>query len=488
MNELGRWGAYSLPARMISPNEEVDVEDRVLNGERGRILVVDDDEDILTAMRLLLKSHAEYVHTESNPDNLPVRMREADYDVILLDMNFGKDSTSGREGFHWLDQILTRDPAAVVVMITAYGDVETAVRAIREGAVDFVLKPWQNEKLLATVNAALKLRTSRSEVTTLRQRQRQLSEDIEQNFQDIVGKSSVMLQVFETIEKVAKTDANVLIQGENGTGKELVARAIHRNSPRRDEVFISVDMGAISENLFESEMFGHTRGAFTDAKQDRPGRFEVASKGTLFLDEIGSLTPAHQAKLLTALENRQVVRVGSNTPRNVDIRLISATNTPLYDLVQQKQFRQDLLYRINTVEIQLPPLRDRRSDIPLIVKHYLEHFGRKYRRDGISVSSPALRKLERYNWPGNVRELKHAIERAVIMSDAKVLQPTDFFFAAAEDLGGDGVDLDSFNLENVERSVILKAIRKHGGNISRAAEDLGLTRTSLYRRIEKYGL
>lgn len=488
MNELGRWGAYSLPARMISPNEEVDVEDRVLNGERGRILVVDDDEDILTAMRLLLKPHVEYVHTENDPNNMRSRLREVDYDVILLDMNFGKDSTSGREGFHWLDQILTLDPAAVVVMITAYGDVETAVRAIREGAVDFVLKPWQNEKLLATVNAALKLRTSRSEVTTLRQRQRQLSEDIEQNFQDIVGKSSVMLQVFETIEKVAKTDANVLIQGENGTGKELVARAIHRNSPRRDEVFISVDMGAISENLFESEMFGHLRGAFTDAKQDRPGRFEVASKGTLFLDEIGSLTPAHQAKLLTALENRQVVRVGSNTPRNVDIRLISATNTPLYDLVQQKQFRQDLLYRINTVEIQLPPLRDRRSDIPLIVKHYLEHFGRKYRRDGISVSSPALRKLERYNWPGNVRELKHAIERAVIMSDAKVLQPTDFFFAAAEDLGGDGVDLDSFNLENVERSVILKAIRKHGGNISRAAEDLGLTRTSLYRRIEKYGL
>ncbi|MFH0881856.1 MAG: sigma-54 dependent transcriptional regulator [bacterium] len=459
-----------------------------MSEKRGRILVVDDDEDILTAMRLLLKSHVEYVHTESHPNNLLTRLREADYDIVLLDMNLSKDSTTGREGFHWLDQILAQDSSAVVIMITAYGDVDTAVRAIKEGAVDFVLKPWQNEKLLATVNAALRLRASSREVTTLRQRQKQLAEDIEQHFQDIIGQSPVMDQVFETVEKVAKTDANILILGENGTGKELVARAIHRNSLRKEDVFISVDMGSISENLFESEMFGHVRGAFTDAKQDRPGRFEIASKGTLFLDEIGNLTSAHQAKLLTVLENRQVTRVGSNTNRPIDIRLICATNTPLFDLVQQKKFRQDLLYRINTVEIHLPPLRERHEDIPLLVNHYLEHFGRKYKREGFSVSTPAMRKLERYSWPGNVRELKHAIERAVIMSDSRMLQPTDFFFASGEDGAGEGIDLDSFNLEDVERSVILKAIRKHGGNISRAAEDLGLTRTSLYRRIEKYGL
>lgn len=460
----------------------------MLNEKRGRVLVVDDDEDILTAMRLLLKPHVESVHTESNPDNLLTRMRESDYDIIMLDMNFSKDSTSGREGFHWLDQILTQEPSAVVVMITAYGDVDTAVRAIKEGAVDFVLKPWQNEKLLATVNSALKLRASTREISTLRQRQKQLTDDMEQQFQDIIGQSASMDQVFETISKVAKTDANVLIIGENGTGKELVAHAIHRNSLRSEEVFISVDMGAISENLFESEMFGHTKGSFTDAKQDRAGRFEIASKGTLFLDEIGNLTSPHQAKLLTVLENRQVTRVGSNVTRSIDIRLICATNTPLYDLVQQKQFRQDLLYRINTVEIHLPPLRERSDDIPLLVDHYLDYFGRRYKREGFSVSAPAMRKLERYSWPGNVRELKHAIERAVIMSDSRVLQPSDFFFTVGEDGAGEGIDIDSFNLEDVERSVILKAIRKHGGNISRAAEDLGLTRTSLYRRIEKYGL
>lgn len=460
----------------------------MLNEKRGKILVVDDDGDILTAIRLLLKPHVELVHTETDPNSLLARMREEEYDVIFLDMNFSKDATTGREGFHWLDQALTQDPSAVVIMITAYGDVETAVRAVKEGAVDFVLKPWQNEKLLATVSAAMNLRASRSEVSQLRQRQRQLSHDAEQPFQDIIGTSEPMQRVFDIIGKVAGTEANVLILGENGTGKELVARAIHRGSERAEEVFISVDMGAISESLFESEMFGHTRGAFTDAKTDRPGRFEIASRGTLFLDEIGNLNLAQQSKLLTVLENRQVTRVGSNAMKSVDIRLICATNQPLLEMVQHQDFRQDLLYRINTVEIHLPPLRERTEDIPLLVEHYLQHFAKKYKRESVVVGQAAMRKLERYGWPGNVRELKHALERAVIMSDSRVLQPSDFFFSVPEEASGEALGVDTFNLEEVERSVILKAIRKHGGNISRAAEELGLTRTSLYRRIEKYGL
>jgi len=460
----------------------------MLHEKMGKILIVDDDEDILTAMRLLLKPHVELVHTETLPDNIPSRMKEVKYDVFLLDMNFSKDSTSGKEGFNWLDKILKINPEAIVIMITAYGDVDTAVKAIKEGAVDFVLKPWQNEKLIATINAALQLSVTKTEIDTLRNRQKQLSEDLEQGYEDIIGKSPSMLRVFEIIDKVASTDANVLILGENGTGKELVARALHRNSNRENEVFISVDMGAISDSLFESEMFGYVRGAFTDARNDRAGRFEVASKGTLFLDEIGNLTHSHQSKLLTVLENRTITRLGSNQLKPIDIRLICATNTALYDMVAKKEFRQDLIYRINTVEIHLPPLRERKEDLGLLLDHYLQYFSTKYNRGKKVLGPGAIKKLERYSWPGNVRELKHAVERALIMSDSRVLQPSDFFFSTAEESGGDGVAFDSFNLDDVERTVILKAIRKHSGNISRAAEELGLTRTSLYRRIEKYGL
>ncbi len=459
----------------------------MLREKNGRVLIVDDDADILTAMRLLLKPHVELVHTEPNPENLPARLRDLSYDAILLDMNFSKDATSGEEGFHWLERILELDPAAVVIMITAYGDVETAVRAVKQGAVDFVLKPWQNEKILATINAAMKLSATRGQVRTLQDRQRALSAELEQSFQDIVGRSPGMMRVFETIEKVAGTEANVLILGENGTGKELIARAIHRQSKRSDEIFVTVDMGAISENLFESEMFGHKRGAFTDAKADRAGRFEVATGGTLFLDEIGNLSPAMQAKLLRALESRTITRVGDHKVQKVDIRLICATNHDVSEMVASRQFRQDLLYRINTVEIHLPPLRDRREDIPPLIDHYLDHFSQKYNRGSLTVNQAAQRKLERYDWPGNVRELKHAIERAVIMAEDKVLQPADFFISGGDDRGGE-VELDSFNLEDVERTVVLKAIRKHDGNISHAAKELGLTRTSLYRRIEKYGL
>ncbi|MCK4417207.1 MAG: sigma-54-dependent Fis family transcriptional regulator, partial [Candidatus Latescibacteria bacterium] len=403
-----------------------------MNKKFGKVLVVDDDEDVLHAARLLLKQYVALVHTEKNPEMIPTLLRNESYDVVLLDMNFTKDATSGHEGFLWLNRILEIDPSAVVVLITAYGDVEMAVRAIKEGATDFVLKPWQNEKLLATLSAALNLRQSRMEVDNLRLRQRQLTADLDQPFHDFIGVCPAMQQVFATIEKVAKTEANVLILGENGTGKELVARALHRQSNRANEVFISVDMGALTETLFESELFGHIKGAFTDAKEDRAGRFEIASGGTLFLDEIGNLSLALQAKLLTVLENRQVTRLGSNKPRPVDIRLICATNRPIHEMATQEKFRQDLLYRMNTVEIHLPPLRERLEDIPLLVDHFLGIYGKKYQKPPKRVGSATLKKLEKYHWPGNIRELQHAIERAVIMSDSQVLGPSDFFFSAAK--------------------------------------------------------
>ena len=453
----------------------------------GKILIVDDNEDLLLAARLFLKQHFSLVHTERDPENIPSLMKNENYDVILLDMNFTMDATSGVEGFMWLDKILQTDPSAAVILITAYGDVELAVKAVKAGAIDFVLKPWQNEKLLATLSSALNLRYSKLEVDRLRSQQRQLRADIDQRYHDMIGASPPMQQVFANIEKVASTDTNILILGENGTGKELVARALHRRSQRADEVFISVDMGAIAESLFESELFGHMKGAFTDAKEDRPGRFELASGGTLFLDEIGNLSMAMQAKLLSVLEARKVIRLGSNVAREIDIRLISATNMPIYEMVNKNEFRQDLLYRINTVEIQLPPLRDRQEDIPLLVNHFLGKFSNKYQKGIKGVNTAALNKLERYHWPGNIRELIHTLERAVILADSHMLQPSDFLFPEMEK-EVEGVILDNYNLEAVEKAVIRKALKKHTGNVSHAARELGLTRTSLYRRMEKYGL
>ncbi len=453
----------------------------------GKILVIDDDEDVLMAARMFLKQHVALAHTEKNPEMIPTLLKNETYDVILLDMNFTRDASGGTEGFHWLNQILTIDPSAVVVLITAFGDVEMAVHAIKQGAMDFVLKPWQNEKLLATLSAAMNLRQSRTEVDHLRSRQQVLSADLDQQFHDFVGACAPMQKVFSTIQKVAQTEANVLILGENGTGKELIARELHRQSKRSQEVFISVDMGALSETLFESELFGHMKGAFTDAKEERAGRFEAASGGTLFLDEIGNLSLPLQAKLLTTLQNRQIVRLGSNQSRPIDIRLICATNMPIHEMVAQKKFRQDLLYRINTVEIHVPPLRERLEDIPLLVEHFLKSYAKKYQKPLPRVNVATLKKLEKYHWPGNVRELQHALERAVIMGETQVLQPTDFLLVASENKE-DGLVFDSYNLEEVEKAVIRKTISKHGGNISQAARELGLTRTSLYRRLEKYGL
>jgi len=458
-----------------------------LKNKFGKILIVDDNEDILTAASLLLKNHMELVHTEKNSNMIPNLLKNETYDVILLDMNFSRDMTSGSEGFHWLNKILEIDASALVILITAYGDIEMAVNAIKNGATDFILKPWQNEKLLATISSALELRKSKLEIGRLKQQQQELSAELDQKFQDIIGNSPVILKIFESIEKVAKTDANVLILGENGTGKELIARALHRQSARIDKVFINVDLGSINENLFESELFGHIKGAFTDAKSDRAGRFEIASGGTLFLDEIGNLPINLQAKLLNVLQNREVTRVGSNKPYPIDIRLICATNLSISNLVASDQFRQDLFYRINTVEIHIPPLRERKEDIPLLCDYFLKIYSKKYNKKVKAISVNTYKKLEKYHWPGNIRELQHALERAIIMSDSEILQPGDFLFSNTEPTE-DGLFFENFNLNNSEKIIILKAIAKYDGNISKAAKELGLTRASLYRRMEKHNI
>ncbi len=458
-----------------------------MTNQAGNILIVDDDPDVLNAGRLFLKQHVARVDTESDPQSLPNLLRNNNYDVVLLDMNFTEDVSSGKEGFRWLQKIQEIDPSVAVVFITAYGDVEKAVQAIKKGATDFVLKPWQNEKLLATVNSAMNLARSQREVETLRNRQKVISDDAGQHYQEMIGDSEPMMRVYETIEKVADTDANILILGENGTGKELVARAIHRRSDRSDEVFINVDMGAIPENLFESELFGHVKGAFTGADEARAGRFEVASGGTLFLDEIGNLPKQLQPKLLSALENRTVHRIGSNKPIDIDIRLICATNHPIGEMVEREAFRQDLLYRINTIEIELPPLRRRNDDIPQLARHFLAQYARKYQKEINGLSDGTLQKLQSYPWPGNVRELQHAIERAVIMSDHNILQPGDFLLSST-DQSGETLALSDYNLEEVEKTLIRKALDKHDDNISKTAEELGLTRASLYRRMDKYDI
>jgi DNA-binding NtrC family response regulator len=459
------------------------------NIKTGKVLIVDDNEDLLRAAKMFLKRNFKQIDIEKTPDSIPTLLKNENYDVILLDMNFTKDVSSGHEGFLWLEKILEIDPSAIVILITAYGDVQMAVKAIKEGAMDFILKPWENERLLATVHSAMQLRKSKIEVNELKDKQKQISSDIDHKFQDVIGNSTPMQRVFQTIDRVASTDANVLILGENGTGKEVIARAIHRNSARKDEIFISVDLGAISETLFESELFGHVKGAFTDAKDDRPGRFEIASGGTLFLDEIGNLSPPLQAKLLSVLQNRSVIRVGSNKVKSIDIRLICATNLPIYKLVKENKFRQDLLYRINTIEIELPPLRDRKEDIDLLAQHFLLIYTKKYNKNVHMISEAARKKMMNYSWPGNVRELQHAIERAVIMSTGHILNREDFFFSpAAQDKDKPGIQLDDYHLEEVEKILIRKVLQKYNGNITQAANELGLTRSSLYRRLEKYGL
>jgi len=454
----------------------------------AKILIVDDDQDVLLAAKLFLKQHFSIVHTEKNPENIPAILKNESYDLILLDMNFSRDATSGKEGFHWLNKIIEIDPLAVVIFITGYGDIELAVQGIKEGATNFILKPWDNKKLLGTITANLKVRHNKEEIEDLRSKQKVLIASQDQAYGNLIGDSPAMTKVMTTVDKVAKTEANVLILGENGTGKELIARAIHRASARRDEVFISVDLGAITETLFESELFGFKKGAFTDAKEDRAGRFEAASKGTIFLDEIGNLSFNLQSKLLSVLQNRKVVRLGTNREIPIDVRLICATNMPLYQMVNENKFRQDLLYRINTVEILLPSLRERLEDIQPLVEHFLEIYCKKYKMPLKRINPTTIRRLEKHTWPGNIRELQHSVERAVIMSESNVLQPQDFFLSQLDDNNQFDESEDVTNLEEREKLLIRKVIDKHGGNISKAAKELGLTRASLYRRIEKHGL
>lgn len=453
----------------------------------AKILIVDDDQDVLLAAKLFLKQHVTIVHTERNPGNIPSILKNESYDIILLDMNFSRDATSGKEGFHWLNKIIEIDPLAVVIFITGYGDIELAVQGIKEGATNFILKPWDNQKLLATLTANLKTRQNKEEIEDLKSKQKVLIANQDLAYGNLIGQSSAMQKVMATVEKVARTEANVLILGENGTGKELIARAIHKASARHDEIFISVDLGAISETLFESELFGFKKGAFTDAKEDRAGRFEAANKGTIFLDEIGNLSFSLQSKLLSVIQNRKVVRLGTNREIPVDVRVICATNMPLYQMVNENKFRQDLLYRINTVEIMLPPLRERTEDIQALVEHFLVIYCKKYKMPLKRINPATIRRLEKHTWPGNIRELQHAVERAVILSESNILQPQDFFLSQIDDNSPDQQD-EITNLEEREKLLIRKVIDKHGGNISKAARELGLTRASLYRRIEKHGL
>jgi len=458
-----------------------------MNMNEANILIVDDNPGVLSAGKLFLKRHFAEVDTTRDPEEIPVFLKEKRYAVIMLDMNFGRSAkNTGQEGFDWLARILEIDPSAVVILITAYGDVELAVRAIKNGATDFVLKPWDNDKLLATLLSALRLRSSQDENTQLKSKQLGRNLAAASDLPEMIFQSRAMQQITETVKRIAETDANVLLLGENGTGKDLIAQAIHSHSRRAKENFVKVDLGAITESLFESELFGHVKGAFTDARDDRPGRFEAADAGTIFLDEIGNLTLGLQAKLLTVLQNRTVTRVGSNRVRPINVRVIAATNQNLFDAVKNRAFRQDLLYRINTIEIQLPPLRDRTDDIEPLALHFLKQFSQKYNRPVSGLSAALLKEMHRYPWPGNIRELQHAVERAVIMAQGEKLQPEDFFFREAGQ--GRDMDLPTMNLDDMEKQLIMKALQKYHGNITEAAAELGLTRASLYRRLEKYNL
>ena len=451
----------------------------------GKIRIVDDNEDVLFALNLLLEPYTEKIKVATTPDRIEYFMTTFHPDLILLDMNFSRDAISGQEGFESLKQILQIDPQAIVIFMTAYTDTDKAVRAIKAGATDFIPKPWEKDKLLATLTSGMRLRQSQQEVSILKEQVEVLSgQNTSEN--DIIGESSVMQEVFTTINKLSNTDANILILGENGTGKDVIARLIYRCSPRYGKPFVTIDLGSIPEQLFESELFGFEKGAFTDAKKSKAGRMEVATNGTLFLDEIGNLSLPMQSKLLTAIEKRQISRLGSTQTVPIDVRLICATNADIRQMVEDGNFRQDLLYRINTIEIHIPPLRERGNDIILLADHFLDRYTRKYKKEIHGLTREAKNKLLKYAWPGNVRELQHTIERAVILGDGSMLKPENFLFhTTSKQKKEEEVIL---NLEQLERQAIEKALRISNGNISRAAEYLGITRFALYRKLEKLGL
>lgn len=449
--------------------------------KNASILVVDDDPDVLTAVRLLLKTEAKEVMTEKNPENLRWHLSKDKFDVILLDMNFTSPVNTGNEGIFWLNEIKKMGSEASVIMITAYGVIDLAVRSLKEGAADFVVKPWHNEKLLSIIRETLRRKSDKTAVRSSVQTDSVIGKEL-------IGESEAMQDIFLKIEKIAPTDANILILGENGTGKDLIAKAIHQQSLRANKPFVKVDVGALTESLFESELFGHKKGAFTDAREDRVGRFEAANGGTLFLDEIGNIPLHLQAKLLSVLQNRQVSKLGSNEAIPIDIRLICATNLPLHELANENRFRKDLIYRINTVEIIVPPLRKRGNDIILLAKHFSRIYCNKYMKRLMEFDSKALDKLLNYHYPGNVRELQYTVERAVIMSDNDELKDGDLIFSPIESQSVSASEQTEFKLSAIEKNTILKVIEKHNGNITKAAKELGLTRTALYRRLSKYDI
>jgi len=447
--------------------------------KKSIVLIVDDDPDVLTAVKLLLKTEASEVITEKNPENLNWLLQRNQVDLVLLDMNFNSAINTGNEGLYWLRKIKEWKPNVCVIMITAYGDIDLAVRSLKEGANDFIVKPWHNEKLIDTIKELLDKKEGVKTIKTTSKGGSQTS---------ILGDSEPMQEIFFKVNKIAPTDANILILGENGTGKDLMAKAIHERSLRADKPFIKVDVGALTDTLFESELFGHKKGAYTDAREDRMGRFEEAEGGTLFLDEIGNISLQQQAKLLTVLQNRQVTRLGTNKAIDIDIRLICATNLPLYELANENRFRKDLIYRINTVEINMPPLRKRNEDIVILARHFAKLYAGKYLKPSVDFDAAALLKLKGYNYPGNVRELQYTIERAVIMADDHILRPDDLIFSILETQPDVVVDDDNIPLSIMEKNAILRVIDKHNGNITRAAKELGLTRTALYRRLSKYDI
>jgi DNA-binding NtrC family response regulator len=450
--------------------------------KNASVLVIDDDPDVLIAVRLLLKTEVKKVVTEKNPENLPSLLRETNFDLVLLDMNFKSSINTGNEGLYWLKRIKELNSSVAVIMITAYGDIDLAVRSLKEGATDFILKPWHNEKLLTNIEEIIQ----KNKHTVNGTAKQDASSSIIGS--ELLGDSEAMRNIFFKVEKIAPTDANILILGENGTGKDLIAKAIHQKSLRAKQPFIKVDVGALTETLFESELFGHKKGAFTDAREDRIGRIEAANGGTLFLDEVGNISLQQQAKLLSVLQNRQVIRLGTNQPIPVDIRLICATNVPIHELANESRFRKDLIYRINTVEITLPPLRTRKDDILLLAKHFARQYAIKYRKPAIELDRSATEKLNQYPFPGNVRELQYTMERAIIMSDSEVLSEKDLLFSPIEASIIQDNEQDDFKLSTIEKNTILRVIEKHNGNITKAAKELGLTRTALYRRLSKYDI
>jgi len=448
----------------------------------ARILIIDDNTQILESLKILLKDEFSDIDVLTKPSRIQEMLWRNDYDTVMLDMNFATGETSGNEGIFWLNEIIQKDSLLPVILITAYGDIELAVKGIREGATDFITKPWDPEKLIVTLKNAVRLRRSGLEVRKLKNREKQLNSDLDREFHMLPGQSPAMQSLTDTMSRVAATDANVLIMGENGSGKEVFARELHRRSDRSDQIFLAVDLGSLSESLFESEMFGHVKGAFTDAREDRAGRFENAQGGTLFLDEIGNIPLPMQAKLLQVIQNRELVRVGDHRPLAVDIRLITATNRPLKQMVADGSFREDLYYRLNTISLEVPPLREREEDIPHLAGYFLNLFCKRYNKPGLSLSKQAMQKLRAYPWPGNIRELKHTMERAAILGEGQELGVEDLRLLEGQQSPGP----DSFKLEDVERTTIYKVLKKCKGNYSKAALMLDISRTTLYVKLKKY--